>query len=232
MKCVVSNIMLCVSVLMAVCSCQSRYRIDGITEAYGHEGSTMYLVYFEKGVAHTIDSCIVNHGRFHMENTLEKPRYVLIWKNNQTVLPLIIEDGNIEVKITPEDANVSGTPQNEILYSFLHEKEQVDRLYDEINQKRIQLIRQKPIDVEALNATRDSLSKVVVECESLVLDFFRTNWTEPAAQGVFMMLTWNLHDNVPRVIRNILDEAPEDFMQDSYVIEMVSRVGYEKPVRQ
>ena len=232
MRSVIIRIAACLSAALAICSCQNRYRIEGTTSVYGHEGGTMQLVYFEDRTLHPLDSCVVNHGRFYMENRVDGPKYALIMKDDKAVLPLIVEGGKTRIEISPDGATVSGTRQNEILYSFLNEKAVVDHRFDEMNQKKRQLACQQPVDVEALSATRDSLRVIISEWEGLIMDFFRTNWDQNASLGVFMMLTYNLHDNLPPVIRKILDEAPEEFMQDPYVLDVTGRVNYSKPAVQ
>jgi len=225
----VSKISMFILTALAASSCQDSYVIEGSTDVFGYEGSSLYLVYFEKGIANSIDSCMVNHGRFHMENALDEPRFVLLRKGRSTILPLILENGDIEIQIHPENVDVSGTTQNEKLYTFIHEKDLADRRYDDLNQRRNQILSQKPIDMAALTATRDSMRSAISDCERVILDFFNENWNEMAAQGVFTMLTWNVREgNIPPVISKLLNEAPEEFLQLPYVTEMMKRTGFVK----
>lgn len=227
MKKAISKISMFLLTALAVCSCRNGYVIDGVIDTFGNEGKTIQLVRFDKDGSHVMDSCVVNHGQFHMENLVDEPFYAMLRKD-KTMLPVIIEKGTIKVEVRPDNVNVSGTPQNEILYSFFREKEQIDRRFDEMNQIKKQLLRQKLVDKDNLDQVKDSMNVIINECENLIKGFLLQNWNGIAAQSVFVMVTYNLHGDLPAYLRKTLDEAPDEFLQKDYVMDLMQRVTYDR----
>lgn len=73
---------------------------------------------------------------------------------------------------------------------------------------------------------QDSLRIIVDECEEMICSFMAENYKEPAAVGVFMMLSASPSNEVSSLIRRILDAAPDEFLNQSYVNGYTHRTGY------
>jgi hypothetical protein len=211
--------------MLAIASCTSHYRIDGVVEMPGYEGRELSLVEFLPYRTTKYDSCTVNHGQFQMKGTADTTRLVFICKDNRPIIPIYIEKGNAKVSLLPTEMTVSGTRQNNLFYSFLKQKIVFDNLYEDLSQKRFQMSRQG-YDSRRMEIIQDSLRLVVDECEDMICSFMADNYGEPAAVGVFMMLTAGPANEVPSLIRRILDAAPEEFLSQSYVHGYVGRMGY------
>ena len=69
---------------------------------------------------------------------------------------------------------------------------------------------------------------IVDECEEMICSFMAENYNEPAAVGVFMMLSSAPSNDVPTLVKRILDAAPEDFLSQSYVNGYTDRMGYDR----
>ena len=72
----------------------------------------------------------------------------------------------------------------------------------------------------------NAIRLVVDECEDMICSFMADNYDEPAAVGVFMMLSGGPSNEVSPLVRRILDAAPEEFLNQSYVNGYISRTGY------
>ena len=211
--------------MLAIASCTSHYRFDGVVEMPGYEGRELSLVEFLPYRTTKYDSCVVNHGRFQMTGNADTTRMVFLCKDHRPIIPVYIEKGHATIKILPTEMTVSGTRQNDLFYSFLKKKIAYDNLYEDLSQKRFSLSR-NGYDSRRMEIIQDSLRLVVDECEDMICSFMVDNYNEPAAVGVFMMLTAGPANEVPSLIRRILDAAPETFLSQSYVHGYIGRMGY------
>ncbi len=220
------NLMMTLAGLMlAFVSCTGHYRIDGVVETLGYEGRELSLIEFLPYRTTKYDSCVVNHGRFQMTGKADTTRLVFLCKDNRPIIPIYIEKGNAKVSLLPTEMTVSGTRQNDLFYSFLKKKIAYDNLYEDLSQRRFSMSRQG-LDSRRMEIIQDSLRIVVDECEDMICSFMADNYDEPAAVGVFMMLSAGPTNEVSSLVRRILDAAPDEFMRQSYVNGYISRTGY------
>ena len=221
-----NQVMIFAGFLLAMASCSNHYKIDGVVETLGYEGRELSLIEFLPYRTTKIDSCIVNHGRFQMTGKADTTRLVFLCKDNRPIIPVYIEKGTATVRLLPTEMTVSGTRQNDLFYSFLKKKIEIDNRYEDMSQKRITMTRQG-LDARRMELIPDSLRMIVDECEEMICSFMADNYNEPAAVGVFMMLSAAPSNDVPSLIKRILDAAPEYFLGQSYVTGYTHRMGYE-----
>ena len=160
-----------------------------------------------------------------MTGKADTTRLVFLCKDNRPIIPIYIEKGNAKVSLLPTEMTVSGTRQNDLFYSFLKKKIAYDNLYEDLSQRRFSMSRQG-LDSRRMEIIQDSLRIVVDECEDMICSFMADNYDEPAAVGVFMMLSAGPTNEVSSLVRRILDAAPDEFMRQSYVNGYISRTGY------
>ena len=213
--------------MLALVSCSRHYKIDGVVQTSGYEGRQLSLVEFLPFRTTTIDSCVVSRGRFEMKGVVDSVRLVFICNEGHPVVPVYIEKGHTKVEILPTKMTASGTRQNDLFYSFLRKKIEIDNRYDDMLQKRISLSR-SGYDAAQMDLIQDSLSIIVDECEQMICSFMADNYNEPAAVGVFMMLSPPRAKEITPLIKRILDAAPESFLAQSYVSGYIRRVGYSR----
>ena len=218
-------IMTLAGLMLALVSCTGHYRIDGVVETLGYEGRELSLIEFLPYRTTKYDSCVVNHGRFQMTGKADTTRLVFLCKDNRPIIPIYIEKGNAKVSLLPTEMTVSGTRQNDLFYSFLKKKIAYDNLYEDLSQRLFSMSRQG-LDSRRMEIIQDSLRIVVDECEDMICSFMADNYDEPAAVGVFMMLSAGPTNEVSSLVRRILDAAPDEFMRQSYVNGYISRTGY------
>ncbi len=211
--------------MLALVSCTGHYKIDGVVETLGYEGRELSLIEFLPYRTTKYDSCVVNHGRFQMTGKADTTRLVFLCKDNRPIIPIYIEKGNAKVSLLPTEMTVSGTRQNDLFYSFLKQKIAYDNLYEDLSQRRFTMSRQG-LDARRMEIIQDSLRIVVDECEDMICSFMADNYDEPAAVGVFMMLSAGPTNEVSSLVRRILDAAPDEFLGQSYVKGYIGRTGY------
>lgn len=215
------------SLMLVMMSCTGHYKIDGVVETLGYEGRELSLIEFLPYRTTKIDSCMVRHGRFQMTGKADTTRLVFLCKDNRPIIPVYIEKGHAKVTLLPTEMTVSGTRQNDLFYSFLKQKIAYDNSYEDMSQRRISMSRQG-LDARRMEIIQDSLRIIVDECEEMICDFMALNYNEPAAVGVFMMLSAGPANDVPALIKRILDAAPDYFLEQSYVDGYTRRMGYNR----
>lgn len=220
------NLLMTVGGLMlAMMSCTSHYKIDGVVETIGYEGRELSLVEFLPFRVTRIDSCIVNHGKFQMKGKADTTRLVFLCKDNRPIIPVYIEKGHAKISLLPTEMAVSGTRQNDLFYSFLKKKIEIDNRYEDMSQKRMSISR-FGMDSRRMELIQDSLRIIVDECEEMICSFMEQNYDEPASVGVFMMLSSGPSNEISPLLRRILDAAPDEFLSQSYVQSYIHRMDY------
>lgn len=219
------TVLFSVGLILTLASCTGFYKITGVVETSGFEGRTLSLTEFLPSRTTMFDSCMVNHGQFQMHGSTDSIRLVFLCRDGMPVTPVYMEKGNIEIKLMPTKITVSGTRQNDLFYSFLRNKVAFDNRYEDVVQRRLALSR-SGMDAERMEVIQDSLRMIVAECEDMICSFMSDNYYEPAAVGVFMMLSAAPATEVSPLLRRILDAAPEYFLSQSYVNGYINRMGY------
>ncbi|MCQ2057103.1 MAG: DUF4369 domain-containing protein [Bacteroidaceae bacterium] len=221
------NVAVSALAILLFSACNGKYNIQGTVDAFGYEDCSMSLVEFSATGVVVIDTCTVRHSTFQMNGHADSIRFVMLCKDGAPVLPMYLERGKTAVTISPTEMRVSGTRQNDLLYSFLDAKNEIDNRFDEMMQKNLQLVQADAVDFNEIQVVRDSLSAIIRECEDLIATFILDNSDERAAFGVFSMLL-GPSDQISPLVKRILDSAPDDFLVNPTVAGYVSRIGYQR----
>ena len=136
-----------------------------------------------------------------------------------------MEKGRTKVTIMPTEMTASGTRQNDLFYSFLQKKIAIDNRFEDLSQRRSSMSR-SGFDSRKMELVQDSLRMIVDECEEMICSFMDQNYNEPAAVGVFMMLSAGPSTEISPLLRRILDSAPKEFLDKSYIKYYTGRVNY------
>ena len=100
-------------------SCASSYNVTGSSSVSALDGSKLYLKALKEGAVKNLDSCDVVHGEFHFAGLLDSVRMANLFMDDESIMPVVLEEGDIVVKIGPTGPSVGGTPLNDSLYHFI-----------------------------------------------------------------------------------------------------------------
>lgn len=121
-------------VLMTFTSCAKSYYIQGSSNISNLDGRKLYLKGGSADTLITIDSCDVVHGEFAFRGTLDSVQIVQVYMDDMNLqFPLVLEEGNIHLKLDNTQLNVSGTPLNDKLNTFWKKFTQLRNQYVEID---------------------------------------------------------------------------------------------------
>lgn len=207
-------------VLATFASCADQYSIQGTSSVSSLDGSKLYLKTVKNGELSSLDSCEVVHGKFKFAGLLDTTSMASLFMDNQSIMPVVVEQGNIVVRIDDATQRVTGSPLNEILYDFLDKHKQLDNRMNELSHRESQMLLDG-IDEDEINAQLSvEAARIAHEEDSLVTHFIVDNFDNVLGPGVFMMMTAGFQYPVltPQ-IEEIISKATDRFKNDAYVSE-------------
>lgn len=206
--------------LFVFASCASEYQIKGSSTVARLDGKMLYVKVPQGEELVNVDSAEVVHGMFTMSGPIDSAVIATLYMDDQSIMPFVVENGNIDIKIENASINVSGTPLNDLLYDFIKKKNSLDdRAYElERMESRMIMDGKNAEEVEeAMNKERESLSK---EMNKLAKEFVQTNYENVLGPGVFIMLCNSFpYPVVTPVVEEIVNEAPAQFQNHPMVKE-------------
>lgn len=209
--------------LVALASCSTSYKIQGTTNMSTIDGQKLYLKVLKDGELKSIDSCDVVHGQFSFSGTTDSVQMGQIFMDETSLLPVVLEDGDITIKIDNAQQTVSGTPLNDKLFKFLKRYTQLQNQQDELVHKHDQAI-MNGLNMEVVNRSlAQQNDEIGRKLDHLVTTFIKENFDNVLGPGVFMMMTSAI--NPPMFtpwIEDILSQATPRFKNDPYVREFVA----------
>ncbi len=207
-------------VTAAFTSCAETYNVQGASTVASLDGSKLYLKAIKDRELTSIDSCEVVHGQFSFSGVLDTVRMANLYMDDQSILPVVLEQGEIKIKLDSDDQTVEGTPLNAKLYQFLEKHNRLMNQMSELGHKQNQMILDG-IDEDIINAKINAeAAKIAHDEDTLVTKFIEANYDNVLGPGVFMMITSQYrYPILTPQIEYIMSKASETFKSDPYVVE-------------
>lgn len=204
--------------LLAMTSCANSYNIQGTSNVSTLDGRMLYLKILKNNDFKNIDSCDVVHGQFHFDGNLDSVRMANIFMDDEAVLPLVLESGDINVKLDDAQQIVSGTPLNDKLFKFFKKYQQLQNQQMELVHKHDQAI-MNGSDMEMVTRKlNEEAIQLADQEDKLVTSFVTENFDNVLGPGVFFMVTMrNQYPMLSPWIEDIMSKATEHFKNDPYV---------------
>lgn len=213
-----SKILYAFITLLAMTSCANSYNIQGTSNVSTLDGRMLYLKILKNNDFKNIDSCDVVHGQFHFDGNLDSVRMANIFMDDEAVLPLVLESGDINVKLDDAQQIVSGTPLNDKLFKFFKKYQQLQNQQMELVHKHDQAI-MNGSDMEVVTRKlNEEAIQLADQEDKLVTSFVTENFDNVLGPGVFFMVTMrNQYPMLSPWIEDIMSKATEHFKNDPYV---------------
>jgi hypothetical protein len=215
-----NKILYALAVVATLTSCASSFRVEGTTTLSALDGNKLYLKAVKSGEVKNIDSCDVVHGEFHFAGLLDTVRMASLYMDDESIMPVVLEEGDIVIKIDNASQSVGGTPLNDSLYHFIDKHNQLSNRMNELSHRQSQMLLDG-IDEETINQQLSvEAAQIAQEEDSLVTNFIIENFDNVLGPGVFMMVTSQYRFPVltPQ-IEDIMSKATKRFKNDPYVRE-------------
>lgn len=205
-------------ILALLASCASSYNVEGTSSISALDGSKLYLKAIKNNEFKNIDSCDVVHGEFHFTGLLDTVRMASLYMDDESIMPVVLEKGEITIKIDNVRQLVGGTPLNDSLYQFIDKHNRLTNQMNELSHKQSQMLLEG-IDEEQINRQlSNEASKIAQEEDNLVMKFIEQNFDNVLGPGVFMMITSQYrYPILTPQIEDIMSKATQKFKDDPYV---------------
>jgi hypothetical protein len=199
-------------------SCGQTYDIQGSSNLSSLDGRMLYLKVLQDNDFKSIESCDVVHGQFHFQGAFDTVRMANIFMDDEGILPLVLESGNISIKINNTQQTVSGTPLNDELFKFFSQYNQLKARQAELVHRHDQAIMDgQNMDVITAQLNREAAA-ISEEEDHLVTSFVTDNFDNVLGPGVFFMVTIGFqYPELTPWIEDIMSKATDKFKNDAYV---------------
>lgn len=217
-KIVMNKVLYTLVTLAALTSCANSYNIQGSSNVSMLDGRMLYLKVYNNGELKNVDSCEVVHGQFHFQGTVDSTKMTTLFMDDKSVMPVVLENGDITVRIDNTQQSVSGTALNEKLFKFIEEYNQLDNQVVDLGHKQSQAI----MDGEDENVVNARLNQEAMEIakkkDELQTTFIEDNFDNVLGPGVFFMLTAGYpYPELTPWIEALMSKATDNFKNDAYV---------------
>ena len=206
------------ALLATLASCAGSYNVQGSSSVSALDGSKLYLKAIKNNELKNIDSCDVVHGQFHFNGVLDTVRMVNLFMDDESIMPVVLEAGEISIKIDNASQKVGGTPLNDKLYEFIDKHNQLDNQMNELAHKQSRMMLDGIDEAEINEKLSIEAAQIAKEEDKLVTSFIVDNFDNVLGPGVFMMITsaYRYPILTPQ-IEDIMSKATDKFKNDPYV---------------
>ena len=217
---------LILSSLFLFSSCAEQYNIAGNSSIACLDGRMLYLRVNPEGEdivknqdsSFCIDSCQVVHGRFNFIGDVDSVMLAMLYTGNQCVMPIVIENGNLNIQVDNVAQKVTGGPLNERLYSFFKKRNRLENEIWELQQKAIGMIRKGYTPDEVQEKIGEKAEKLTKRSEELEINFVKDNYNNVLGPGFFMLMCNQFPSPILTYqINRIIEDAPQIFLNDPFV---------------
>lgn len=203
-----------------VVSCAESYSVQGSSSIASLDGSKLYLKAIKDNELKNIDSCDVVHGQFRFNGLLDTVRMVNLFMDNEGIMPVVLEEGEINIRIDNASRKVSGTPMNDVLYEFLNRHDQLDNEMAELSHRHSQMLLEGEDEDEINRLLSREADRIAHQEDSLVTNFIVDNCDNVLGPGVFMMMTGGYpYPVLTPQIEDIMSKVSKKFKDHPYVKE-------------
>ena len=213
-----------VVLLTAFSACSSTYQITGNSDITTLDGKILSLRTLQDGHWVEVDSAEVVHGLFSMNGKADTTRMVTIYFDNQGILPIILENGDISVSISNQTMRAGGTPLNDALYDFIRVRNSMERQLGILNSREARLIMEGANPDFIHMQIQQEIDSINRQMNAFARSFISDNFNNILGPSVFMMMCSTLpYPILTDEIEAILNSAPESFLNQEWVKDFISK---------
>lgn len=204
--------------ILTLSSCTGEYKIAGNSSVATLDGRTLYLKVPEGKKMNLIDSSKVIHGRFSFMGMVDSIMMAELCMDDESVMPLVLENANLKVKVDNIDQRVTGGPLNDKLYHFIVRKNQLDNQYMELSYEEMHMMMRGCSPKTIHESLGPKAEKLAQEIENTETSFIIQNYDNCLGPGVFMLICNQYSTPImTEQIKYILKKAPKVFLEHPYV---------------
>lgn len=224
-----NKILYAILATISVVSCSTNYSIKGSSNISMLDDNVLYLKADKNKEMKNIDSCNVVHGQFKFSGSIDSTKIGFVCKDNDVLLPVVLEEGEITLSINNTGLSCTGTELNDKLNTYMKAQEKLQNQYAEIiNQARQMEYRSvtgEDIDLQTeLRKLDEEGAKLALSVERLTTEFIEENFDNVLGPFVFLQKAISDGGGYPQFtpwVETILSKATNAFKQDPDVKEWI-----------
>lgn len=204
-------------------SCDGGYKIEGSSSLSGLDGKMLYIKTMKGEDWVKLDSAEIVHGLFSMKGKVDSIAMATIFLDEESIMPLVLEDGKIEVSISQLQFTAKGTPMNNALYEFIEKRSDLELQVEELHRKEARMVMEGENIDEVQVQLGIEAERLTKEISGYIKKFIADNYENVLGPNVFIMLCSSLpYPVLTPQIEDILDDAPYSFKNHVLVKEFVT----------
>ena len=220
----VTRILPLMLLLVLFASCSRKYKVEGVSSVTSLDGKMLYLKTLRDGQWITIDSAEVVHGLFSTSGPSDSVMMVTLYMNDEAIMPLVLENGKVEVSISNSQLTAKCTPLNNALYEFIEKRNALELKIEELEKKEARMV----LDGAALDDIHEQLTQegeaLIKEMNDYIKEFISANYENVLGPSVFMMMCSTLpYPIMTPQIEDIIRTAPQSFKSTPLVREFLDK---------
>lgn len=213
-----NKIIYAILTVMTCASCSKSFNIQGTSNISTLDGRMLYLKALKNGELKNIDSCEVVHGQFKFSGATDSTSMATIFMDDESVMPVVIEEGNINIQLNTTKQSCSGTDLNDKLFAFIEKYNSLQSQYSDLSHRENQAIMDGQDMDEVYQKLTADAERIAREEDKLITGFICDNFDNVLGPGVFMMVTQGFQfPQLTPWIEDIMSKATDTFKNDSYV---------------
>ena len=204
-------------------SCTTEYNISGDSSVSTLDGKMFYLKALTNNeVMLKLDSCEVVHGKFNFMGMMDSVCMGELYMDNECVMPIVIENGDLSIRINNMEQRVSGGSLNNKLYRFLGAKSRLESEILELSDKEASLILSVNDPLKVHERLKPQTDKLYNKIEKLETEFIVSNYDNILGTTYFMMLCNRYpYPVMTTQIKQILKRTSSKFRKVPFVREYI-----------
>ena len=192
--------------------------VKGFSNVDDLEGKMLTLKVYVDGEMRSIDSTRVVHGRFSFGGSMDSTMLANVFWGNLSLMPIVLEEGEVDLRISETQQSATGTPLNDTLSGFIQRKTQLDARMAELPHLESQMIMDGTDYDEIMYELGKQSKQIAAENDRLIVRFIRDNYNNVLGPGIFMILTSSLpYPILNPQIEEIITNATPYFLGHPYV---------------
>ena len=216
------KILFCIFTAAVLASCSNSFSIQGSSDVQNLDGRKLYLKALKGEELKNLDSCDVIHGQFSFKGSLDTVKVGTLFIEDESVMPIVLEDGEIIIQFNTAKQTCTGTPLNDSLASFIEKYNQITNQIADLGHQQSRAI----MDGEDMDIVNAELSKKAAvldsECDKIVTSFIEDNFDNILGPYVFQMVTSAMEIPMTNAwIDALMTKATPKFKNNPYVKEFM-----------
>lgn len=217
-----NKLFLLTALILSLTAC-NKYKIEGISSVSSLDGKMLFIKVWEADQMVSMDSCEIIHGKFAMSGDVDSVVMATLYMDDQPMMPLVIEKGNIKITIDDLKLTALGTALNDKLTGFIEQQKSISSRAEDLSHRESQMIMDGKDPEEIQRMVHVEREKLSDEMTKLINGFITGNYDNVLSTGVFMILCSNMpYPIMTSQIEEILSKAPDSFKNHPFIKEFVA----------